>query len=464
MANQIEKPAAEKRPAEPSKPEIPAKVAATETPPQVQVPVVSGSDTDITMSDLPGTGKPQGENGSPGVDEYYLPTKRTNFGSRTSTYSKTFSFVSECFVSTILNLNNVLYCTSEMLEIPWHLPTMYMTPSEFELLQPGAHCKRVSIQIKFRGATVKFETNSSSTQVATLNTIQNLKTAVGLNKTGWGGQFYYSALNATDSMIPTAVVDSVYDNSSGRLQTLTQELYGRSTRLGVPGGYNSGNFIIGRNYWCETSPVDTFQYGWNTARSQKINTYDGKTMVNKEIVNETYYPKMGCLKAPLRYYRNALPQIGTGLAVNVGGAMAEGRLATLSSASGTTTVSETQQDMTTNGPTYTDMTTIEKSQQLKQGPWGIGHPDIQPSINVGVQAIPQLGSLNYITGVYSNLVQASAYFDVFTEMEVVEHNPTHFNYANVANVPLGDEIYTFGTAPDYNTSRATLGGLMTNSV
>lgn len=419
------------------------------------------------MSDLPGTGKPQGDNGSPGTDEYYLPAKRTNFGSRISTYSKTFNFVSECFVSTLVPGTTTLYCTSEMLEIPWHLPTMYMTPSEFDLLQPGAHCKRVSIQIKFRGATVKFETNSSSTQVATLNTIQNLKSAVGLNKTGWGGQYFYKTLDASDPMIPTAVVNANYTNADGRLKTLTEELYGQADRKGVPGGYNTGNFIIGRNYWCETSALPTtLSYGWNTARSQKINTYDGKTMINKEIINETYYPKMGCLKTPLRYYRDTIPQIGSGVSavgVNVGGTLAEGRVATLSNSSGTTTVSETQHDVSTTGPTYTDMTTIEKSQELKQGPWGMVHPQVQPSINVGVQAIPQLGSLNYITGTYTRLVQASAYFDVFTEMEVVEHNPTHFNYANVANVPIGDEIYKFGSTPNYSTSNATVGGLLINA-
>ena len=129
-----------KRPAEPSVPDSAAKkptqeVATEAGPVQVSIVGASSDITDIIDMDLPGTGKPQGANGSPGTDEYHLPIKRTNFGSRQSTYSKTFQISSECFFSHTLPIAAGVLCSSELLEIPWHLPVMYMTPSEFGLIQ-----------------------------------------------------------------------------------------------------------------------------------------------------------------------------------------------------------------------------------------------------------------------------------------------------------------------------------------
>lgn len=414
--------------------------------------------------DLPGTGKPGGDMGSARGDEYYLPIKRTDFGTRVNTYKKTFHIVSECFVSVIIpsSPTGKLYVTSELLEIPWHLPCMYMTPSEFKLLSPGAYCKNVKCQVIFRGCTVKFETNASSTQVATLNTIQNLKAAVGLNKSGWGGQFFYSALNPSDPMIPQGVIPASYSTAGGRTRSLEEELYGKADKLGVPGAYNTGNFLIGRNYWCDVSSNSSGStLGWPTARSQMYKEWDAKTMIDKVIVSETYSPKMGCLTIPLAYYRETVPESTTGLVMSVGQNLTNGRKATYLDASGKHTVTESNQDLTTTMPTFTILSSIEKSQELKQGPWGTSIPQIQPSINVGVQGMPQLGSINYINGSYQNMVQGSSYYDVSFEMEVVEHNPTHFNYSSTANVPAGDEIFVQGT-PSYNVSNATYAGLLPN--
>ena len=416
--------------------------------------------------DLPGTGKPMGDNGSPGTDEYHLPIKRTNFGTRKSTYSKSISAVSECFVSGIIKSDANIYCTSELMKVEWETLASYMTPSEFELIQPGAHVTRCHVKVVFKGVTVKFETNATSTQVATLNTIQTLKAAVGLNHTGWGGQFFYSALSPTDPMRPTAVAHATLIASNGRTQSYTEELYGQDNRAGDPGCYNTGNYWIGRNYWCETSPgVGTSTNGWPTARQQKCKIFDAKTMINKTIIDETYIPKMGCIKTPLRHIRDTLPHdAGLGLNVNLQGNLVDSRVANISTATGQRKAVENTSDLNTSTmPAFVYNYPIEKCQELKQGPWGEFRPQSMPSINVGVQAMPQLSMLNYIAGSYSDLVQASAYYDIHFECDVTEYTPTHYNYTSTPNVPAGDEIFQTGTIPAYNPSNALYAGLLTNN-
>lgn len=422
--------------------------------------------------DLPGTGKPSGDNGSPGSDEYYLPIKRTDFGRRTTTYSKTFQVVSNNFHSKLLLVgtspDQSLFVTSELLEIPWHLPCMYMTPSEYALLQPGARATNLHCKVTFRGCTIKFETNSSSTQIATLNTVQTLRAGVGLNKTGWGNNFFYNSLNTNDSMIPTSVVPSNYTNAYGRNSSITEELYGSGDRTIVPGCYNTGEFWIGRNYWCESSPYPTANgsIGWPTSRTQKCKTWDAKTMVDKVIVEESYKPKMAPLNDTLKHYRDTLRPYGTGATswtVNTGGSLPDARTTRVSSVTGVTGIQEGTVNPKDQLPTYDIQTPIEKSQTTKCGPWGQIHPQIQPSINVGVQAVPQLGSINYLTGVYSNMVQASSYFDIELTMDVVEYNPTHYNYLDQGNVPAGDAVFqTSAVVPDQVYS-STYAGLYINN-
>lgn len=440
--------------------------------PQPSNTVSSSSDipADVQM-DLPGTAKPSGDNGSPGTDSYYLPIKRTDFGRRKTTYAKTFQVVSNNFAAKLLGVGDAsgtLFVTSELLEIPWHLPAMYMTPSEYKLLQPGARCDAVRCKVTFRGCTIKFETNATSTQIATLNTVQTLRAAVGLNKTGWGNNFFYDAIDANDSMIPTSLRKSTYTADGGRTFDITTELYGSSDRTAVPGCYNTGEFWIGRNYWCESSnrTLQTPGIGWPTARSQKCKTWDAKTMVNQLIIEEEYKPVMAPLNATLKHYRETLPNMGAGdssWTVNCGSSLPDARQTRVAKASGTTGIQELTLNPQDALPTYDILTPIEKSQTTKCGPWGQLKPQIQPSINVGVQAVPQLGSINHITGVYSNYVQASSYFDVQMEMDVTEYNPTHYNYLEQGNVPAGDAVFsTTDVIPDQVYS-STYAGLYINN-
>ena len=95
---------------------------------------------------------------------------------------------------------------------------------------------------------------------------------------------------------------------------------------------------------------------------------------------------------------------------------------------------------------------------MRVGPWGQHTPKVQPGINVGVQSIPQLGSIQYTSGIITDSVQASAYFVIHTEMDVIEEAPTQYTHLDLPNVPAGEEIYRSG-ANIPNQNAATFAGL-----
>lgn len=62
-----------------------------------------------------------------------------------------------------------LFMVTPLLRIPWEYPVLYMTPTEFDLLPEGSYAISASIKIVERNARVAFETNSSTSGLATLN-------------------------------------------------------------------------------------------------------------------------------------------------------------------------------------------------------------------------------------------------------------------------------------------------------
>lgn len=410
-------------------------------------------DVEMAAVDLPGTGKPQGDAGI-ATTEYSLHLGQTNFTDRVNIYKKNFQVVSECFASKFADGtlettgaadDTKVYLTSELLEIPWNILAMYMSPSEYAILDEGAHAIKAKCKVIFRGTTVKFETNATSTQIATLNTIQTLKAAVGLNHTGWGNQCGYVAFDSNDAMAPIQCAPGDYFSANGRTQNITGELYGSAARLKMADGapvpcYNTGNFWIGRNYWCEFSNTGNANIGWPTARSQKMKQWDAKTMIDKCIVDEEYEFQLAPIKKPLTYIRETLPQYPVN--IPTGQNLSQQRQVNVAITSGPNiALTTTNISPRTQFSGFILEEDIEKCQWTRKGPWGEHKPKSQPSINVGVQAMPQLGKINYSTGLITGHVQASAYFDVYLELHVKEINPTHYNYQPAANVPVGEEVF-----------------------
>lgn len=177
-----------------AEPSTSRKVASAATSGQSDA-VSSSQPTDIEMG-LPGTAKGQGGSGdgnaSSGMPLYTSVVPHTQFNNKTTTYRKVHRLMSFGLAHTFLNgttgspLETQKFLMTYLAEIPWHKPYFYMTPGEYNILGPNAKCKSVRISVVHRGNRIAFETASSATGLATLNNIQNIAVAYGLNKTGFG--------------------------------------------------------------------------------------------------------------------------------------------------------------------------------------------------------------------------------------------------------------------------------------
>ena len=121
---------------------------------------------------LTGTGKEQASGGasSEGTPLYQTIKPYTDFGQKTTTYTKSHKFMTFGLAPTILSLdaNGARCLTSGLAELPWHIPALYLNQSEFDLLPEGAHCVSMNIEVFYRGSTIQFETAATATGLATL--------------------------------------------------------------------------------------------------------------------------------------------------------------------------------------------------------------------------------------------------------------------------------------------------------
>jgi hypothetical protein len=458
---------------------------------------------DVDMAQLTGTGKEQASGGasSDGMSVYMIERPMSLFGKKVSIYKKSHKFMTFGFAQRAINLTatplqkNVVL-TSYLAEVPWHIPALYLNPSEFALIPNGSRIKRVKIDVVYRGSTIQFQTNASSTELATLNQINDIAVAHGLNRTGWGQNAKYTSFDTTQPMIPTGVAKPQYDAITSVYRGMVRDYYGSNNdAAGDLFGDDIPKHQVGRqtflyNYWINSARYgnqaatnDTFrQFGGWPCLAEKIQQMDGKTVVNQVVASSTYEPKMGMIKPPLNMQAHGLPFPAAGAAITVPGLgdMVAPRQSNITIATGAPTLSgqiisttnELNNNVTTVAPNFDIYTPIEKSQYTKSGFWGVNDGHIQPSLHIGVQPVPALssGSLLSENAQFNTWTDTRAYWEVVATMEVEENNPTAWPYASQANVPAG-EVVMFNTPAgsrpaalvDPREDGATFAGLYTMS-
>lgn len=420
-------------------------------------------DQDVEMG-LPGTAQGAGGSGdgnASGAMEVYTPEKPLSiFGKKLSTYRKVHRFMTFGIAPTWINIDlktpteSQRWLTTGLAKIPWEMPVLYLNPSEYNLLPEGSYCTEVRVQIVHRGNRIAFETGEVATRLATLNQIQNIMVAFGLNKTGWGTDVKYVSFDAANAMKPSAIsppIETEYDENFYGVENTNTKFtqYIPTHQIGIPYPLP--------NYYSLANAVENF--GGVPPLTEHVTFHDGKTTINQVVAEFTYNPKFGQLKKPLKYIRSGLPRLG--LTIPINGIKTDTTNATVTAVSsassgGTSIIGQVDIDPSNADSkmnklfSMTDL--LEKSQVLKQGPWGqYQSPQVQPSIHVGVQAIPALTSTGILAPI-SDWTDAQADWDVFCEMDVVEHLPTKLPYATAANVPAGSVIYnTTDAIPDHNT-------------
>lgn len=431
---------------------------------------------------LPGTGKAQGEGGgdSYGQTAYYVDRPFSKFGLKENVYHKSHKFMTFGLAPNVITGTADLerFLMTYLAEVPWHVPAFYMNQSEFDLLPFGTKVKAVHVKCIYRGSTIQFETNQSSTQIATLNQINDIAYAHALNKTGWGSDFSFISFDATNPMLPTGIQGPKYRASTGTspYRGMVADYYGTNND-GSGTATNFVNYIphhqIGRhtflyNYFgittksaitTPTNNINNMYGGWYPF-ANKITQADGKTMVNTVVTESSYEPKMGWLKQPLRTITHGVPfpQASTGangaITIPVGGHLPSARKATLQRTLDANEGFQLSQSETTIdhsnvfGTTATTIpipdiyTPIEKSQVSRSGWWGEQDPHIQPSLHIGVQPVPAVSTAALLannTG-FNQWTNCRAYWEVQATMIVTEHTPTELPFATQPNVALGENV------------------------
>lgn len=443
---------------------------SSQPPPE---PTVAGD-----MASLTGTGSAQASGGgsSDGQMVHYIEKPLSIFGSKTSTYKKVHKFMTfglaDAVVSNGAAIDGNSFLTSYLAEVPWHIPALYMNPSEFDLLPPGSRVTDLEIEVFYRGSTIQFETAASTTGLATLNQINDIAVAHGLNRTGWGSNVSYAGFTTGQPMIPTLINPPKYEPDTAGAITykgMVRDYYGSNNDTAdfsadIP-KHQTGRQTFLYNYWTTSqrnalagTTAAARMYGGWPCIAEKIKQMDGKTVVNQCVAKSSYQPRFAPIKTPHRMRSHGLPFPiqNASLVVPTGGNLVSGRTAAIQNANvapgnSTGIPNNVTEGLTNYGnanavpntdPPFTIYTPIEKSQIGRSGMWGENDPHIQPSLHIGVQPVPALTTSALLIGnqVFNTWTDTRAYWEVVATMKVEEHTPTSWPYAAQANVPMGDVV------------------------
>lgn len=481
---------------------------------------LAAQQTNLIPGEMPltGTGGAQASGGasSDGTAEYHIERPMSIFDDRISTYKKVHKFMTFGLAPNLIQPNttgpnvNDIWLTTWLAEVPWHLPTFYLTKSEFDILDIGARCIEVNIEVYYRGSTIQFETASTSTGLATLNQINDIGVAHGLNRTGWGSDVTFNSFGmpaTSQSMIPRSIRRPKYIQETGYLG-MQEDYYGVNNQGGPSFTGYTPNHQLGRqcflyNYFAmstrlaqiTTPPTNSNLWGGWPCLAEKIEQMDGKTVVNTCISSSTYKPKFGQLKTPLKHLGLGLPypNAGGSQPIILNGHLTGARTlnATRDTFDPTNTVDGDQGDRWSNltegvinygnddnsptplQPQWSYYSPIEKSQLSRSGFWGEVKPHIQPSCHIGIQPIPSLSTVDFIAMPTPNdgkWTDCRGYWEVVATMKVKEYTPTHLPYAGIPNVPQGDVLMELETTqcPPFNidprNQGATFAALHTNAI
>lgn len=372
------------------------------------------SSSGSSMSSLPGTGADQGDaggggisGGTGGVVPYTVPRPLPDKSCVLRRFNKSWKWLTNGVANNIISKTvsqqpplptySQFFLTTALGGIPVHLPCLYMSPQEMTLIKPGEEVVEVKVKIFQRNVRVAFPTASTDSTLATLNQNKNTQFAVGLNLNGYGLDMIYEFSEGAP-MVPTNVLLPTVPVMSA---SFTQDFYGvannNSIFANVLPANATGTFIQPDHYWtASTSSLTTG--GWPTCKNHWREA-DSADLVGSKIIDYSYKPMIAPLRASPAYRDIGAPlKTGTTSILNArGSSMGEQcDLNILDNNTGVQTASTMAmtprtvgQQPVANSYYHQD---IEKSQWMSRGYINEREKKVQPSVHVGVQAVPSLST------------------------------------------------------------------------
>lgn len=422
---------------------------------------------------LPGTGKPQSLESGADRTEIYIARPLNPKTIVLTTFVKQHKFLTFGIASKILpveiaavpnshDAHTIYYGTTALAQIPVHKPILYMNPSEFNLLPNGAEILEVTCKIVQRNALLSFQTNASTSALATLNQNKNGVYCIGLNKTGYGMDRRYVAFDANEPMIPTQTAPAAYAFvANPAYEGLSEDLYGvNNDNVNFAGSlpkHQFGQFTTIKNYFCMTQ-TDKYRGGWPNLQS-KIVEYDAGAMVGEQIIHYKYNPVMSPIKPPQDYLPCQIPQ-SSNQQYNHNAMQSEMEVIQINQTGQTfNNLVYSKGNRNKIDVVYDQYTDIEKSQHLIRGIGGHIKPQIQPSLHVGIQPVPALTTKSIVSGdTNSNFTDTRSYFDVHCTCTVGFRMHTDRPFATDFNCAAG-EVIRQSSFPKPNSDSVAFAGL-----
>lgn len=444
---------------------------ASSMPPPGHGGVSSSADTAASASDsnpkpakkrkLAGTGSDAAQNNdveNPGVATSELPSPLVSVHSHVRYYRKVhrvltygLAYRTLAFKLAATGTTRTGYVLSTPLcEIPWDRLFMYLNTAEFINLPNSSVVSKVKCSVRTRNVRVAFPTNSSESNLATLNQNKSLVYALGLNVTATTMPLKYSAFQDTQPMIPTSF-DTIDDAD---YKGITQNMYGKSDDFDVVPRHQVGipqvfPIYCGMVY----APFDkgTVSDGWECLQALVTETLAVDTE-SQELVTAEYQPAQGLCtdQYPAKWY--GLPQA----LVNTGSATVDlpygptevapsKKTVQLNTGSVATKYSTSIQTQTNNGY-FGIIQKIERSQEIWHGLYNQEHPRVQPSLHVGVQPTVALSTKTLINDdSNSSFTDTQGYFDIVCEMEINTKYPIYRPHLSSPVAGEGD-FYTMNSS------------------
>lgn len=377
---------------------------------------------------------------------------------------------------------NVYFMTTGLASIPVHLPHLYLTPMEFQQLRPGERVTSVRVTVVQRNVRVAFETSASTSGLATLNQNKNGVYAIGLNQTGYGVDSTYTGYDATEPMKPTQALAATYnsavqfygvDNSAGAFNDTIP-----THQFGIP--------IALTAYW--TPAMCKFSQGGWPNIEQYVTSYDAADAVGQVICDYVYKPKVGLLKKDAWPRIAGTPYRGVSGTSNQNTTIPNGRSGSNTNqrlqlqnighpfpapAATPVSIGNSHSDWEsddTDGNSFAYSDFIEKSQFVSKGidPHNENHNiSVQPSLHVGVEAVPKLGPPQALTSpIPTSWTDVQSYFDVSCTMHTEWFERAEFAFPQPNGDPdiaINDHYYISTGAKPNLTSSTVVGRYTTQS-
>lgn len=355
------------------------------------------------------------------------------------------------------------FMTTPLAEIPWNRLFMYMNPSEYALLPLGSEVEHLHIQIRQRNVRVAFNTNSTTSELATLNQNKNAIYADGLLQYCGGNNIQPTSFDANQAMVVTGI-NTELNNS--KYQAMVDQFYGvQNTNPGFATGSPRHQFgipyILPYYYAPMTSSNDDTLSGWPCLQ-EFYHEFNADETSNSVFLERSYKPRMGLITTPIAAIVNAYPSYGT-----AGGTVQVAKGTGLSNANtltnyvmGTThptNVQSRDDDTSTNSfgnaalDTYFSSMSfpyqinqiIEKDQIFTRG---LKHADnytgSQPSLHIGIQPVQALTTKNMSdTSIDNSFTDTQCYWEVVCTAKVRVQYPTRRPLAIGPNVSAHQQVW-----------------------